>query len=256
MPTLDSAPPSFVKAFLIGDSGAGKTGSLTSLVTAGYSLYIVDLDDGLMPLAQQLRAAKADMSKVHYVTLADEYRNAEVRRASAYQRACKMLTAFGDKDEETIDPSALGPDAVFIIDSFTLLGRSALAHAKMADPANKDPRRWFFAAQQACENYLACLFSKEFAVNVLVLTHITDVELNDGTKRGFPSAIGTALSRHVGKYANNIFVVETKGVGANTRRIIRTVANGQTDAKTAAVGLDKELPIESGLATIFEKLRG
>lgn len=252
MTTLQDKDPELIKMFLIGDSGAGKTGALESLVSAGYTLYIVDLDNGLSPLAQHIKHNGSDLSKVHFVTLSDDYRGGDLRKATAYQRACKCLDKFGDED---IDPKNLGPDAVFVIDSLTLLGRSAFAQAKMQNPNSKDPRQWYFAAQQALENYLACVFGASFAVNVIVNSHITDIELNDGTRKGFPAAIGSALSRHVGKYCNDIFVAETKGIGSKARRVIRTVPNGQTDAKTSAVGLDVDLPLESALATIFSKLR-
>ena len=37
----------YVKLLYLGDSGTGKTGSLVSLVQAGYKLRVIDLDDGL-----------------------------------------------------------------------------------------------------------------------------------------------------------------------------------------------------------------
>ena len=46
MPSLDQHQSNdFVKLLLIGDSKAGKTGSLISLVKAGYKLRILDLDN-------------------------------------------------------------------------------------------------------------------------------------------------------------------------------------------------------------------
>ena len=42
----------YTKMLLEGDSGSGKTGSLASLVAAGFSLRILDMDNGLEPLKQ------------------------------------------------------------------------------------------------------------------------------------------------------------------------------------------------------------
>lgn len=246
------------KVMLIGDSGSGKTGALASLAIAGYHLHIVDMDDGLSPLAHILRATAPEaLDRVDFQSFRDSYRTQAgelrvVRPATAYQSAAKCLDKWLDDSK----PAEWGPQHVFVVDSLTLLGRAALAQAETLAPGAKDRRQWFFAAQQALENYLAVLFGPDFATNVVVLTHITDIELNDGSRKGFPSAIGQALSRHIAKYLNDLFIVETKGVGANVRRVIRTVPNGMTDAKTAAIGLEKELPIETGLATIFAALRG
>lgn len=259
MATLaDLAKSSLVKIMVIGDSGSGKTGSLASLAAAGYHLHIVDMDDGLAPLAHILTAtAPAALSQVDFESLRDSYSvqggELKVKRpATAYKRAAELLNKWIDGTT----PSEWGKDHIFVVDSLTLLGRAALAQAETLAPNVKDPRQWYAAAQKAIENYLACLFSPEFRTNVIVLSHITDIELNDGSRKGFPAAVGQALSRHIAKYLNDLFIVETRGTGANVRRVIRTVPNGHVDAKTSALTLEKELPIETGLATIFAALRG
>jgi GTPase SAR1 family protein len=75
MPTLDNHASSlYTKILYIGDSSSGKTGSLVSLLKDGYSMRVLDMDNGLTAMKQFGRAAGADLSRVEYETYRDEYR--------------------------------------------------------------------------------------------------------------------------------------------------------------------------------------
>jgi hypothetical protein len=264
VPTLDDdSPTGLVKLMLIGDSGSGKTGALASLVKAGYKLGIVDMDSGLRPLAQIVKRDSPDkLGNISYVSLRDNYvttpKGTEVvKPAKAYLAASRLLNKWED---ETI-PSQWGADRVFVVDSFTLLGKAALNQAHTVMPTSASGNKAsglqiYGMAQEALENYLAAVMSPQFATNVILITHVNEIELSDGSKKGFPAAVGSALSRHIGKYLNDLFIVESRGQGNNVKRVIRTVPNGFVDAKTSSLDLPAELPIETGLATIFEKLKG
>ena len=59
MPALGQHQSSdIVKMLFIGPSGAGKTGALASLASAGYNLRILDMDNGLDVLANVLNNPK------------------------------------------------------------------------------------------------------------------------------------------------------------------------------------------------------
>ncbi len=263
MPTLDQqAANPFIKIMLIGDSGSGKTGALLSLVQAGYKIGILDMDDGLTPLVQLIKRADPKLlSNVSAMSFRDKYKGSAtgmslVGTPTAYLNAAKTM----DKWEDDTKPGEWGPDHIYVVDSFTLLCKAAFSQAEFLKPASNsgrqaDGRQIYGAAQTAAENFLACLMGPEFKTNVIVISHIADIELADGTRKGFPASIGQALSRHIAKYLNDLFVVEAKGTGENVRRIIRTVPNAMTDAKTSLLDLPKELPIDTGLATIFSKLK-
>lgn len=263
MPTLDqTAADPFVKLMLIGDSGSGKTGSLASLVEAGYKLRIVDLDGGLQPLIQLLKAKNpALLSSVGFMSFRDQYKASKTGtvvagQPDAYLNATKTMNEW----EDGTSPSEWGSEYIYVVDSFTLLCRAAMAQAEYLKPTSNsgkqaDGRAVYGMAQTAAENFLSCVTGPDFGTNVIIITHITDVELADGSSKGFPSAVGRALSRHIGKYFNDLLVVETKGTGESVRRVIRTVPHPNVDARTSALGLPKELPIDTGLATIFAKLR-
>ena len=65
----------YTKMLIIGDSGTGKTGSLTSLVAAGYKLRILDMDNGLETLKQFVQKECPDKADgVEFRSLRDTYR--------------------------------------------------------------------------------------------------------------------------------------------------------------------------------------
>src|SRR5260221_189953 len=67
------------KLLLMGHSGSGKTGALTSLVKAGYKLRILDLDNGLDSLASFVRRDCPDkMANVEFRTIRDRYKKTPV----------------------------------------------------------------------------------------------------------------------------------------------------------------------------------
>ena len=71
MPSLSNHQSnSFTKVLLCGDSGSGKSGALASLVSAGYTLRILDMDNGLDSLKTFiLRDCPDKLNNVEYRTL-------------------------------------------------------------------------------------------------------------------------------------------------------------------------------------------
>ncbi len=103
---------------------------------------------------------------------------------------------------------------------------------------------------------MSLLTGEDFKTNVIVVSHITLMELPDGTKKGYPSAIGTALSKNLGKYFNTMLLAETSGEGTNVRRTIKTVPTMIIDLKNPKpFTIEASLPLSTGLATVFEKLK-
>ena len=126
----------------------------------------------------------------------------------------------------------------------------------MADKPNPDPRNWFYVAQRAVEDVISLLSGESFRTNVIIVSHVTLMELPDGNKKGYPSAIGTALSKNLGKYFNTMLLAETSGEGTKVRRTIKTVPTRMIDLKNPKpFTIDASLPLETGLATVFEKLK-
>lgn len=252
MPTLDQHQSSdYTKIIYIGDSGTGKTGSLASLLAAGYSLRILDMDEGLTALVHYAKEQGADLSKVTYESFRDEYRSTPQGpllkgTPKAFTNAMGTLTEWA-----TIEDSK----CITVIDSLTFLGKSAMAWARGMNPTAKDPRQWFYTAQQAIENVLAMITAASYKQNVIIISHVNYKEVMEGVSKGYPTAVGSALGPTIASYFDTMVLAESIGSGTNVKRRIKTLPTGVIDLKMPNPKVDKELPLESGLATIFEQLR-
>jgi AAA domain len=248
------------KVIYIGDSGTGKTGSLCSLVKDGYKLRVLDMDNGLDVLKNFIIRDCPDMLKnVDYESIRDEYKVAGPSgliikgQPKAFVAALKLLEKWSD---ESI-PATWGEDTILVLDSLSAYGKAAFEWAKGMNPAAKDPRQWYFAAQQAVENTIALLTSAEFDTNVIIISHVNYRESQDGTTRGYANAIGSALGPTISKYFNTLILAESSGSGTNVRRKIKTVPTTSIDLKSPVpFKLDAELPLETGLSTLFKTLKG
>lgn len=254
MPTLDNHQSSnFTKLIYIGDSGTGKTGSLVSLLAAGYNLKILDMDNGLDALVHYAREECPDkLANVEFETYRDEYRATKAGpmikgSPKAFVEALTKLTEWSEVND---------PNTIFVLDSGSAFGRAAFEWAKGMNPMSKDPRQWYFAAQQAVESTIAMLTGEAFHMNVIVISHVNYKELVEGENKGYPNFVGSALGPVIPKYFNTLILAETIGAGKNTKRRIKTLPTGVINLKVASPKIESELPLETGLATILKTLKG
>lgn len=256
MPSIeDHQSAQYTKLLLIGESGSGKTGSLASLVGAGYKLRILDMDNGLDTLAYICRRDHKDkLANVVFETIRDRYRSSAMGPVidgmpTAFTRAIALLDKWGDLGV----PATWGPDTILVLDSLTFFGDAAYNWAVAMNPKVREPRQYYFTAQGAVENVLALLTSEHFKCNVVVLSHIRYTDMPDGTKRGHPSAVGGALGPTIPAYFNSTAMCETQPGG---KRTIRTVPTAMIDLKNpASFEMPASLPIETALSTFFATVR-
>lgn len=257
----------FVKLLYIGDSGTGKTGSLTSLIEAGYELRILDTDNGLDILRQMIRHKCPDrLDAVDFETVRDTYvegpiyqngvvtgKGPTVTKPRAYLKGLDLMTTWSDGSK----PCEWGENTIFVLDSLSTYARAAFEWARNMNPAAKDGRQWYGTAQSSMENVIAMLTSEAFQTNVLIISHVRyQQEGENGPIKGSPMVIGASLSNAIAKYFNTLILAETVGSGAGAKRRIKTIPNGVVDLKTAApFKLNQDLPLESGMATIFKELK-
>lgn len=247
----------FTKILLCGDSGSGKSGALTSLVNAGYKLRILDMDNGLETLKTfVLHTCPDKIDAVEFRTIRDEYvagaNGPVVAKPKAFVNAIKMLDKWKYDDVDLGDPSEWGPDVIVVVDSLSFLSDAAFDWAKGMSPTAKDPRQWYGAAQEAVESCLAQLTSETFRTNVIVTAHIRYIENPDGSKKGYPNSVGSALGPTIPRYFNNWAQCENK----NGKRSIVTGATAMLDLKnTKPFDMAKSYPIDTGLADYFSVLR-
>lgn len=253
MPTLDQHQSGqYTKAIYIGDSGTGKTGSLASLLADGYKFKILDMDNGLDSLVQYAKLTCPDkLVNVEYETIRDQYRSTKAGpivkgQPQAFVKALDKLTEWSEIDD---------PNTFFVLDTLSSFGRAAFEWAKGLNPTAKDPRQWYFSAQQAVESTLAMLTGAEFKMNVLILSHINYKEVIEGQHKGYVNAVGSAMGPTIPKYFNTLILAESSGSGTNVRRKIKTMPTGVIDLKCPSPTVDKELPLETGLSTIVKALK-
>lgn len=252
------AKSKFVKILFVGNSGAGKTGSLVSLLEAGYTLKIIDMDNGLDALIYHTAAKdSALLDKIEYVTFRDAMKMTAqgtiVKGApKAYPALCAALEKW---PEDNSDPAAWGTDTIFVLDSLTNTGRAAFQWARATNPTSKDPRQWYGVAQTLVEDLIANLTSDSFETNVIVISHIDLMETPQGLQKGFASSIGKALGPKLPRFFNTMVLSETSGAGKTVKRSIKTMPTAILDLKNPApMKIDAEYPIDTGLAEIFKKL--
>ena len=258
MPSLDQldANSEFVRILYVGNSGAGKTGSLVSLVAAGYRIRMIDLDNGFGILKQYvLHECPDKIGNVSVVSFRDKYKadsmGVKPESATAYINTMKALDKWPDDES---NPAEWGPETVLVIDSLTQLGDASFAWQRKLNPAVNDPRQIYKLAQDSILAFLRNLTADSFRTNVIVCSHI---RYNETETRGFANSIGKAIGPVIPSYFNNFICAELKGAGDNAKRVIRTSTNGILDLKSEKpFSLDKELPLSTGLATLFAQLKG
>lgn len=263
MPSLDEHTSSkFTKVLYIGDSGTGKTGSLTSLVEAGYKLRILDMDNNLTVLKEFVKRTCPDkIGNIDYETRRDKYKGTAGGPiisgvAKAYVDATKLMTTWSD---DTI-PSEWGEDTIFVLDSLSSLGRAAYDWCKSLNPTNvgKAQLQWYRDAQNSVEAIIGLLTSAAFECNVIVISHVQYVKDKDtgAIVKGQTNIIGEALGPNIPRYFGSLILAENEGIGKTAKRVIRTVPTNLITLKTPApFKIDETYPLETGLAEIFAKLK-
>jgi len=290
---LDEVTDEPVKALILGDSGAGKSGSLASLVLAGYKLHILDLDKGVAILRNLLSSPNSPYAKyakehninvnelVYSIPLTEKFKMVGGRAvpltAQAWSKATGALEKFKIGELDLGNIGNWGLDTVLVIDSLTMLGFAALWNVQAlnnrlgADFSGYDWQRDVGLAQSSMERLLQLLQSNNVNCHVVVISHITFVDDSKGVAvapsrdpeapniqvRGYPSAIGRSLSQRLGRYFNNSFQVDIQGSGTGARRYIYTFPPSNILVKSSApYALKQKYSIETGLAEIFAALRG
>lgn len=255
------------KLLFCGDSGAGKSGALASLAAAGYNLRIMDLDNGLDVLKNILADPKSPygaeaLNRVSFETLTDPMHNANgrliPRRATVWQRAAKLLDNWKTESEDFGPITSWTTQEILVIDSLTYLSLAAMnfvlsLNARLGQqPQLQD----WYAAQQLVESLLQMLYDEGVKCNVIVSSHVTYIEGENGVSRGYPNTLGKALPPKVGRYFNTILLARSSGVGQAQKRKILCNTSGMIELKnTAPTRVKAEYDLATGLAEYFADVR-
>lgn len=263
MPSLaDHHSNELVKLLVLGDAKTGKTGSLTSLVKAGYKIRVLDFDNLLEVLKYYVQRECPDkLGNVEYRTLRDKMKVTAAGpicdgTPKAFVNAMGMLDKWKYDNVDLGNPAEWGPDCVLVLDSLSRLSDSAYWFRDTLTPVGKsgekDGRATYGDAQDAVETMLAMLTSPNFKTNVIVIAHIQYIDLTAGAKKGFPQTVGQKLSPRIPQYFPSIVQYEnSKG-----KRTIRTISSPLVDlANPRPFDMPDSFDIENGLAEFFKVLQ-
>jgi len=247
-----------LRVLLVGYSGSGKTGSLISLLRAGYTIRMLDMDYNVESLIQLCKRENPELlDRLDVISLRDKFRasqTAGVEVAGQPKAFVEMLKLMNKWDDGST-PGAWPRDNIFVVDTLSSVGRAAFHWAKGMNPSTKDGRQWYAAAGEAIKSFLEMITSPDFNNHVLVLSHIDLVDMPDQSVQGFASSLGKALGPQIPKTFSPMLMAEKKGAGNNARRTSQTAPTSLIDLKNPMPwSLEKELPLDTGMATVFEKL--
>jgi hypothetical protein len=97
------------------------------------------------------------------------------------------------------------------------------------------------------------LTAGSFNTNVVVISHVHWQNRPDGSMKGYPSTVGSALGPTIPAYFENMAHTHI----VNGKRIIQTTPTALIDLKNpAAFKMLPSLPVETGLADFFKTLKG
>lgn len=262
MPSLDNHQSNSVtKVLLIGDAKSGKTGSLVSLVKAGYKLRILDFDNLLDILKFMVQNQCPEMiGNVEFRSLRDHRKAGPLGpiidgQPKAFLEATKMLDRwkykYQDEEIDLGDPSKWGPDCILVIDSLSRLCDAAYDFAGFVSK-NPDQRSIYGDAQDFVEAMLADITNDAYFTNIIVIAHGQYMDQEDGTRKIFPQGVGAKLSPKIPQYFPTYIRYKNDG----GKRQIQTTSSAMIDlANPNPEAVAKTYPIETGLAEIFAALR-
>ncbi|WP_417436448.1 AAA family ATPase [Idiomarina abyssalis] len=266
MPKLGARSTSSpIKLLVAGDSGAGKTGALESLVRAGYKLKIIDYDNGLDYLQSVLQDKPELLDQIDYASFTNQFKTAAGKvipkgSPKAWANSLKLLESGKIDGEDWGKPEEWDEDTFLVIDSLTMAAKAAFLQVRqlnnrlMETPHQSD----WGEAQGLTEGLIQWICSETIKCNVIVLTHITLIEMQDGILRGYPSTIGKALSTTLPRYFNTILYATTKGAGKTAKRVICPLPQATVETKAAVEvnRLPEHWPIQTAYAEFMQLAKG
>lgn len=265
MPSLADHPSSsVVKMLICGDSGAGKSGALASLVDAGYKLRILDFEAGLDPLIGHIQD-RSKLDNVAYETLKDEFKiigsNMAVSKAPSFQRALALLQNW-----EPYGPIQNWDDpehTILVIDTIGSMARSAFnmvlkannVLGPMGTRGGPETSHWG-GGMDNIDRVLDNITNPALVpCHLIVTSHVYYQETkNEKTHevtpvKAFPELLTKSQNPKAGRRFNNLISLSLTGGD----RSFKTKRDNLLLCKTSKPIKDK-YKIETGLAEIFHDL--
>jgi hypothetical protein len=270
------------RGIIVGYPGGGKTGAIAALANVGYKIRVLDYEGNFRPL---LAFTKPEFRKnIDVVTFQDKLANspdksyvAPVGIPSAFNRSLEMMMHWKYKNPDGTEtdlgkPADWGMDTVIVLDSITGQGEAAFRRAQvMANktPSNTTQAVWGGAvADQLGMLQIMGAFDKRY--HLIALAHLTmigpqdiDKKDDDLTKeikrdiaellptRLYPKAVTKAFSQTIAKEFPTMLLAEQRERAGKVQRILKTTVGAELDLKFPVANAPAEVPVETGLATLF-----
>ncbi len=278
MPAFSDYPESdLIKMIYMGDSGAGKTGSLCALGAAGYNVRIMDLDKGaqiirdyvtnkesiyLKPKPGLWTGDPGIASRMTYSTISETFtvmQGRPVPKGDSWQRIMAQLTEWKDGESSLGKLETWTSRDVLVIDSFSRFcdSRMYLELVMNARALTGRQQQDYWKVQDDLERSLEMLVAASIPCHVILICHVDYVEKDDKTIRGMPQAMGKALGPKVAQHFNHALLARSSGSGTAAKHKIFTKTQGTIDLKNAApLRVKPEYDLETGLAEYFLAVLG
>lgn len=285
---MKSTNPKPVRLLIMGEPKGGKTGSLISLLRAGYHVRVLDLDNNTNVLFNFLRKEPEALARLDVQTCTDGFVQKEVLEGSPPRKVLRSIPVASAwpsalallRDWPSFGPiETWGEDVVFVLDTLSSLSQAAMAfHLELNGRTMGAALDIDIGATQGyIRQILGNLRSTAIKCNVIVNTHVdyrggnlwTDASgkrvfvpdhIDKEIERGYPMTIGKALNPVIAAYFPVFFLAKAVGSGQSERRVLctRTTTSGSAVITLASADPDvpPELPIETGLAEYFRIVRG
>jgi len=273
-----------VRMMIVGYPGTAKTGSIASLLNAGYKVRLLDFDGNSQSLLTY--TDKDKLQNLDIATFEDKMRNGQrfietTGVPTAFASALNMMDEWKYKEDDGTEVNLgkskeWGCDTVVVLDSLTSMGEASFRRQRSLSnktPLDTTQQVWGLAMEQQ-NAFIEKLTSEANHFHVVVLSHLKmigpkDIQKGDEdvTKelknraadiiatRLFPSALGQGLPPTIGGHFPTLILAENEFTGDRLKaRVLRTVPRPELDLKLPSkVSFDKA-DVSDGLARIFAEL--
>lgn len=274
-----------VRMLVVGNPKAGKTGSLVSLLNAGFKIRFLDFDGNIEPLLNFANPAMLGnldvLSFEDDVDLSPNGQMTEVRGVpQAFANALKAMQHWKYKDETGAEVDLgrskdWGLDTIVVLDSLTAMGHAAFARAiKLLNktPLTITDRVWGLGMSEQM-SFVKRLMSTGNSHHTIVLAHLKMIgpkEIRKGDDgitqqakqelaalietRLYPRALGRELPQEVGGEFPIIVEVSTEVVNGKEKRVIKTMPRAELDLGVPMKDIPPKLDLSDGMLKLFEVL--
>lgn len=268
------------RLLLAGKPKAAKTGALCALANAGYRIRYWNFDNNTDPLFAYTK--KENRKNIQILDCLDDLSISEAgyARAGGSQNLKAWTTMVRSMNEWPIDKSKpkLWTDRdILVLDSLTFCAQGLARRIQVLSNSEGKKFSWndYAQTQKELDNLLACLKQWLPKAHFIACAHtklhgpdlnVTDIEDDELKEKMLREKLNAAEvvpwglgPRTFGNAQTDFFDAHFSGSALvkhvdGRGRMIYTVPTDGFNAGIPVEGIGKELPIETGLATIFDKI--